>query len=131
MIRGGVAVLADDPSTGLLKDHPRGEPHGDVANEVRHRVRRPVPARRRRQERADRAVSPHVAAVREIDPRDPAPRVVVAAGIVESGFERPDEAFRLNPFHPGMRAVSIPARREMAEFAASNCVDRPVVMNVV
>jgi hypothetical protein len=131
VIPTGVAMLAHNPGLGLLKDHPRCKPHGHVAYEIRNGIHRPVPARPGRQERADRAISPHMAAIREIDPRDPAPRIVAAAGIVEPGFERPEEAFRLNPVYPGMRAVSLPACREMAEFAASDCVDRPVVMNVV
>jgi hypothetical protein len=44
VIGGGVAVLAHDPSAGLLEDHPRREPHGHVAHEVHHGVRHPVPA---------------------------------------------------------------------------------------
>ncbi|SRR5258708_3111697 len=110
MVCGGVAVLADDPCPGALEDHPRNEKDRDMPGEVRHGVRHPVPRGRRRYEWADRAVAPHMAAVRLINPGDPAPRVVVAAGIVESSLKSVHQVFRTNPIHPGMGAVAFPAR---------------------
>lgn len=55
----------------------------------------------------------------------------MAAGVIEPRVKRPHEVFRPNLLHPGMVAVALPARRQVAELGPHDGVDRAVVMDVV